>query len=172
MNRQAVAMTDRILDVLFEKYDLDPATPIVASGGSMGGQSGLIYTRYAKRTPVACVVNCPVCDMVFHYTERPDLPRTLYSALYNEEGTLEEALRRVSPLHLVETMPDVPYHIFHCCADSCVNIDSHSEKFVAAMEKKGAKISFVRVPGRDHCDLGQDVFEDYLKCIEDAILKK
>ena len=59
MNRQAVEMTDRILDVLFSVYGLDSATPVVASGGSMGGQGALVYTRYAKRTPVVCVANCP-----------------------------------------------------------------------------------------------------------------
>ena len=55
--------------------------PVVSTGGSMGGQSALVYCAYSKRTPVACVANCPVCDTVFHFTERPDLPRTLYSAV-------------------------------------------------------------------------------------------
>lgn len=171
MNRQAVEMTDRILDVLFSVYGLDSATPVVASGGSMGGQGALVYTRYAKRTPVVCVANCPVCDMVYHYSERPDLPRTLYSALYHEEGTLEDALRRISPLHLVGEMPDIPYRIFHCEEDRCVNLHSHSERFVDAMKRKGADISLVRVPGRGHCDLGDEVFEEYLRCMERAILR-
>ena len=92
MNKQAVNFTDEIIDVLIEKYNLSENIPIVATGGSMGGQSALVYTVYAKRQPVACVTNCPVCDVVYHYSERKDLPRTLYSSLFNESTTLEEAL--------------------------------------------------------------------------------
>ncbi|MBR4866756.1 MAG: hypothetical protein IKU11_08705, partial [Clostridia bacterium] len=62
MNRDAVAYTDAVVDALFEHYALDDETPIISTGGSMGGLCGLVYTRYAKRTPKACAVNCPVCD--------------------------------------------------------------------------------------------------------------
>ena len=75
MNMQTVAFVDELLDVLFAKYNLDENTPVVSTGESMGGQSALVYCVYAKRTPVACVANCPVCDTAFHYTERNDLPR-------------------------------------------------------------------------------------------------
>ena len=84
---------------------------------------------------------------------------------------MEDALRRISPLHLVGEMPDIPYRIFHCEEDQCVNLHSHSEKFVDAMKRKGADISLVRVPGRGHCDLGDEVFEEYLRCMERAILR-
>ena len=97
MNRQAVSYTDEILDVLFAQYDLPGDLPVVSTGGSMGGLSALVYTKYARRTPVACVANCPVCDLPYHFTERPDLPRTLYSAFWNYEGTLDEALRLSAP---------------------------------------------------------------------------
>ena len=60
MNNQAVKYTDEIIDVLIEKYDLNEDIPIVSTGLSMGGQSALVYTAKAKRTPVACVANCPV----------------------------------------------------------------------------------------------------------------
>ena len=153
MNSQAVAYTDEIIDVLMEKHGLSENTPIVATGGSMGGQSALIYTRYAKRTPVACVTNCPVCDVVFHYTERRDLPRTLYSSLFHFDGTLDEALRSISPLHQIEHMPRIPYRIFHCTADKSVNIDAHSRTFVKAMEESGHRITLDTVEGRGHCKL-------------------
>ncbi|MBO7298232.1 MAG: prolyl oligopeptidase family serine peptidase [Kiritimatiellae bacterium] len=167
MNKQAVTYTDEILDVLFEQYKLPETTPVVASGGSMGGQSALVYTRYAKRTPVACVANCPVCDMVFHFTERPDLPRTLYSAFFNEEGTMTEALEKHSPLHLAPTMPRVKYHVYHCDEDKAVNIDSHSRKFVAAMTELQQDISFTVVPGKGHCDLGDELYQQFMKnCID------
>lgn len=157
MNQQAVEYTDEILDVLIDKYDLSDDIPIVSTGGSMGGLSALVYARYAKRTPIACVANCPVCDLVFHYSERPDLPRTLYSAFYNYDGSIQDALKTASPLHLVDQMPKISYHIFHCTKDEAVNINSHSEKFVAAMRALQHNLTFDIVEGRGHCDLTEEM---------------
>ncbi len=127
--------------------------------------AALIYSRYSKRTPVACVANCPVCDMVYHFNERPDLPRTIYSALFNCEGTLDEALRNVSPLHLASVMPKIKYHIFHCTEDTQVNIEIHSKKFVEEMRAHGHSITFDAVEGRKHCDLSLEkkrLFANYI----------
>lgn len=171
MNKQAVRYTDEILDVLIEKYQLSPNIPIVSTGGSMGGQSALVYSVYSKRTPVACVSNCPVCDVVYHFTERVDLPRTLYSAIFNEEGTLEEALKTISPLHLLDKMPKIPYYIFHCNQDNDVNIKKHSQTFVQAMEEKGYQMTFHVVEGRGHCNLTYPMKKLYAQYILDSILK-
>lgn len=169
MNAQAVDYTDELIDALFEHYSLPENTHVVSTGGSMGGLCSLVYTKYAARTPVACVANCPVCDLLFHYTERPDLPRTLYSAygMYDFEA-LEKAMATASPLHLADGMPKVKYTIFHCDADKSVNIHSHSEKFVAEM-KKEHDIEYIVVPGRGHCDLGE-MNAAYEKAAEDAVL--
>ena len=169
MNRHAVAYTDEILDVLFDALDLNESTPVVSTGGSMGGMSALVYIKNAKRTPVACVANCPVCDTVFHYTERVDLPRTLYSALWHEDGTLDEVLRTVSPLHLVAEMPKIPYHIFHCDGDTAVNIHQHSERFVNAMREAGHTVTFDIAPGREHCDLTEELHAKYKQYCVDAV---
>lgn len=171
MNKQAVSYTDEILDALIERYNLGNDVKIVSSGGSMGGQSALVYTKYAKRTPVSCVANCPVCDLVYHFTERVDLPRTLYSALYNEDCTLNEALMRYSPLHLAEKMPNVNYHIFHCTCDTAVNIDKHSRAFVGKMQDLGYNVTFDIVPDREHCDLPPESREKYLAYCANEILK-
>ena len=165
MNRQAVSYTDEIIDVLIERYELDENIPIVSIGGSMGGQGALVYTAYAKRIPVACVANCPVCDVVFHFTERPDLPRTLYSAVFHEKETLEEALKTISPLHLVDKMPYVKYHIFHCGEDKAVNIEKHSEKFVLEMRKRGHDLTYDIVEGRGHCKLTLKMQRKYAEYI-------
>ncbi|MBO5109141.1 MAG: prolyl oligopeptidase family serine peptidase [Clostridia bacterium] len=172
MNRQSVDYTDEILDVLFAAYGLGEDTPVVSSGGSMGGMAALIYTKNAKRTPVACVVNCPVCDTVFHFTERVDLPRTLYSALWYEDGSLDQALRAASPLHLAAEMPKVSYHLFHCDADTAVNIHSHSEKFVEAMRAAGQSITFDIAPGREHCDLTEELTAKYKQYCAEAVLAR
>ena len=153
MNAQAIAYTDEIVDVLFEKYGLPEDTPVVSMGQSMGGLASLVYTRYAKRTPVACISNCPVCDLVYHFTERPDLPRTIYSAFWNEEGELNDILKRYSPFHLAPEMPKVKYYIFHCDKDKSVNLERHSMKFVEAMKACGQDIELEIIPDRGHCKL-------------------
>ena len=109
MNRQAVSYTDEIVDVLLDKFQLSEDIPIISTGGSMGGQSALVYCAYAKRTPKACVTDCPVCDVVYHFSERIDLPRTMYSALYQENCSFDEALRSISPIHLVGKLPKIPH---------------------------------------------------------------
>ena len=164
MNAQALSYTEEILDVLIAHYGLPETVPIVSMGYSMGGQCAITYCHYAKRTPVVCVTSCPVCDFVFHYTERPDLPRTIYSAMYHEEGTLEQCLRRYSPLHLAGQLPDIPYRIFHCDADQAVNLHTHSERFVQAMEQRGADIVLEVVPDRGHCDLSPEAKARFLGC--------
>ena len=170
MNDQAVRYTDEILDVLFEAFQLPDNLPIVSSGGSMGGQASLVYARYAKRTPTAVVSNCPVCDLPYHFTERPDLPRTLYSACFSEQGRMQDALEARSPLHLSPVMPDIAYHIIHCGADQAVNIDKHSRKFVEAMRICGRKITFEICEGRGHCDLDEAYTKKYLDYCVDEIL--
>ena len=171
MNEQAVAYTEELIRVLLGRYDLPDDLPVVATGGSMGGLCALVYTRYARHTPVACVANCPVCDLEFHYAERPDLPRTLYSAFWGSGfDTLGEALRAHSPLHLVKSMPACRYTIFHCEADRAVNIHSHSEKFVRAMREAGHDIRYFTVPGRGHCDLDEASAERYGRIALEAVL--
>ncbi len=165
MNRQAVAVTDEILDVVFDHFKLPETTPIVSTGGSMGGQQAMVYMLYAKRTPIACAVNCAVCDMPYHYTERPDLPRSMYSAFYEEEGDILEVLKQRSPIHLAEKLPRVPYYVFHCDKDTAVNMQMHSERFVAAMREAGQNVTFHIVPDRGHCSLTDEMkvlFAEYV----------
>ena len=171
MNRQAVSFVDEILSVLRAKYQLSPNLPLVSSGASMGGLCALVYTRYAEITPVACVANCPVCDLPYHYTERPDLPRTLYSAFYSYEGTLDEAMRTCSPLHLAGSMPEIPYVIFHCDQDEAVNKGRHSDRFVAAMQEAGRKVTYHVVCGCGHTQLTEEMQAKYDSYLADLVLK-
>ena len=167
MNRQAVAFTDEVIDALICGLGLSNNVPIVSIGGSMGGQSALVYTRYAKHTPVACVANWPDCDKPYHFTERTDLPRTLYSAFGEYGMTMDEALRSVSPLHLASEMPDVDYHVFHCDCDRAVNIEKHSMRFIEAMKHR--RITFRVVNGRGHCDLDDDAAAEFDRYVYTAI---
>lgn len=171
MNDQAVAYVDELIDVVMEHYGLPNDIPIVATGGSMGGLSALVYTAYASRVPSACIANCPVCDLPYHFTERPDLPRTLYSAFWHYSGTLEDAMRKTSPLHIADSMPDTNYYVFHCEEDKDVNKQKHSDLFVDAM-KKNHKISYYPIPERGHCDLPPEVKEFYWTLVEQNIMKQ
>ena len=172
MNKQTSCLTDEIIDVLTEHYNLPKDIPIVSSGESMGGQSALVYMVKAKRTPVACVAGCPVCDLPFHFTERPDLPRTLYSAFYNEDGEIGDALKEASPVHLIDRMPPVDYYIFHCEKDEAVNKEKHSDVLVNKMREKGLNIKYHTVPDRGHCELTADMRQLYLKYISDSIERR
>lgn len=168
---QNMAFAEEILDVLFRTYDLPDNLPIVSAGQSMGGLGALAYMVYAKRTPVACAAFCPVCDLPYHYTERPDLPRTLYSAFYHYDGSLEEALRSVSPCHLVEQMPEeADYYVFHGERDVTVSRARHSEQFVEAMREKH-RITYHIVPGMGHTDWTDEMFERYNAYIVESIEK-
>ena len=165
MNAAAVAYADEVVDVLIEKYSLPGDIPVVSTGGSMGGQSAFVYSLFSKRTPVACVTDCPVCDAVFHYTERNDLPRTFYSALWNEPGPIEEALKNISPLHLINRLPRIPYFIFYGTADSLVSPEAHVKKFAALMCKNGHDITVCCDEGSEHCNLSPSAKAKFAECI-------
>ena len=155
MNAAAVAQTDFVLDLVKEAAGLPADAPVVSTGGSMGGLCALVWPRYTRHRVVAVAANCPVCDLPFHYTERPDLPRTLRAA-FGAEPDFAAALRSRSPLHLATELPDVPYAVFHCTDDRLVGKAAHSDAFVAAMRALGRSVEYVEVPGRGHCDLGEE----------------
>lgn len=169
MNRDAVAYTDELIDVLFDHYNLPSDFPIVSTGGSMGGQCALVYTVYAKRTPIACVANAPVCDVPFHFTEREDLPRTFYNALFGYSEPMEEALKTISPIDLVDKMPDIPYTIFHGERDKAVNFREHSERFADKMKASGKNITLTCIPLAGHCQLVPPYENLYLETAKEAI---
>ncbi len=152
MNREAVRYVDRVLALVRERYALPDTLPVISSGGSMGGLAALVYTRYAARTPAACAANCPVCDLVYHATERPDLPATIYAAFAHYDCGLDRAVEQTSPLHLVPEMPDIPYLLIHGTADAAVNKQRHSDRFVAAMRQAGRQVEYLEAPGMAHCD--------------------
>lgn len=151
MNRQARAMVDELVDAIYEAHGLPQRAPLICTGGSMGGQASLLYTRYAKRRVSACLANCPVCDMKYHFRERLDLPPTIRHAFLGYPGSLDSLLAEHSPLHQVAAMPDIPYRIIHGDRDKAVSKRHHSDKMVAAMHKRKLNVEYVEVPGMGHC---------------------
>jgi pimeloyl-ACP methyl ester carboxylesterase len=150
MNPATRAFVDELVDGLFARHDLDERTPILSTGGSMGGQQALIYARYARRPVAACAVNCPVCDLEYHYGERPDLPRTMHAA-FGSYGDITEALQAHSPVHQANEMPDIPYLILHGGADKAVAKSMHSDKLVEALRSRGVSVEYRVREEMGHC---------------------
>lgn len=166
MNDLAVRYTDEIVDAIIDKYDLPDNIPIVTMGGSMGGLSCLIYTLYAKRTPVACAASCPVTDLPYHYTERPDLPRTIYQAFMHYSGDIDKAIESASPYHQAANFPkNTTYLIVAGDADTAVNKTMHSDRFVQELKKNCKNVIYTEVAGMGHCALPDDEKEKYFKFI-------
>ena len=170
MNDVAVNLTDEVVDCILNRQK--NSLKVISTGGSMGGLSSLVYANYAKHTPSAVVSNCPVCDLLFHYTERPDLPRTIYSAFGHYNCDLKDAIKTASPIHLIGQLPKIPYRIFHCSADKLVNINSHSKVFVDKLQNNGYDAELFVVKDKDHCDLGEEGTKKYFDTIVSYALNK
>ncbi|MDD6211015.1 MAG: prolyl oligopeptidase family serine peptidase [Bacteroidales bacterium] len=151
MNRQARDMVDQIVDAVYAEYGLSDDVPLLTHGGSMGGFSAILYPRYAKRPIAACIANCPVTDIKYHFTERPDLPRTFRGAYWGYDNTFEESMTEHNPMDQVSGMPDIPYFIMHMTGDPAVNKKMHSDRFVKKMKENGKNVRYMEIEGEGHC---------------------
>ncbi len=156
MNREARGYVDELIAAVYAHFELGSDIPLFFFGGSMGGFSALLYTRYAKKKPVACVANCPVCDLKYHYSERPDLPRTILFSFRGYQESLEELFREHSPLCQAEFLPDIPYLIVHTAEDKAVNKQAHSDRMVAEMRDCGLQVQYMELPFGEHCELTEE----------------
>ena len=154
MNREARSLVDDLVEAIYAHFELADSVPLIASGGSMGGLSALLYTRYAQRPISACQAIYPVTDLAFHYDERPDLPRTILLALRGYQEPLETLLTEHSPIEQVSAMPHIPYLVVHGDADRMVNKTQHSDRYVAAMRALGHDITYLEVSDMGHGDTG------------------
>ena len=161
MNDVAIRMVDGVLDALIARHALAPEISVVSTGGSMGGLSCLVFARYSRHNIVACAANCPVCDLPYHYGERPDLPRTLHMAFGHYACSLAAAMKSASPIHLAPTMPPIAYYIVHGTADTLVDKAAHSDRFVAQMRKCGHDVTYAEIPGMPHCELTPEAKKNY-----------
>lgn len=150
MNRQSRRFMDDLIDDIFREFGLPSSTPVISTGGSMGGQATLLYTRYARRPVVACHALFPVCDVTYHVNERPDLPATFRYAYRDYAENWESVLHEHSPLHQVACMPKIPYLVIHGDADKAVSKEHHSDRFVAAMKAQGHNVEYIEVSRMGH----------------------
>jgi dipeptidyl aminopeptidase/acylaminoacyl peptidase len=154
MNRRSRGFVDQLILSVYGNFKLACDIPLIIIGASMGGQGALIYTRYSAHRIAACFANYPVCDLEYHFTERPDLPPTLRYAYREQEIDFRGALIEHSPLRQVASMPDVPYLIIHGDKDLAVNKQKHSDRFVEEMRRLGRNVEYLEVAGMGH---GTDV---------------
>ena len=150
MNRQARAFVDELVDAVYVAHGLPDRTPLISTGGSMGGLSSLLYTRYARRPVTACLALFPVCDLAFHFSERIDLPPTIHHAFRGYAEDRATLLAEHSPLRQVDRMPSIPYLVIHGDKDAAVSKANHSDPLVAAMRERGMNVRYVEVPGMGH----------------------
>ncbi len=151
MNREARAFVDELIESIIVEYKLKKDIPIISTGGSMGGYSSLLFTRYSKHKIKACYANCPVCDLKYHFSERPDLPATIHAAFRGYREGMEELFVEHSPVKQIENMPDIPYMIIHGGKDPAVNQKAHSDKMVKLMKKRRMRIEYIQIPEMGHC---------------------
>ena len=116
----------------------------------MGGHGALLYAIKSRHRVAACMAVCPVCDLPFHYTERPDLPRTMHHA-FGSYGDIGQLLIEHSPLHQAELLPRIPYFLIHGELDLRVKKVAHSDLMVAAMRRRGLEVDYVVCPKMYHC---------------------
>ena len=168
MNDKAVKYNDEVVDAIFDRFGVSDI-PVVSSGLSMGGLGALVYCVYSRHSPVACAANCPVCDLPYHYTEREDLPRTIYNAFSHYDMSLEEAIKTASPIDLIDRLPDIPYAFFIAENDEEVNYKMHGDKLIKAMCERGLNAEYVFSPDRGHCDLTDTAKERYYEFLSSFV---
>jgi len=163
MNRRTQNLVNDVVEAIRQKYNLGPGIPLFSTGGSMGGHAALLYSIKSRHQVAACMAVCPVCDLTFHYTERPDLPRTMHHAFDNYEN-IAEALREHSPLHQVQALPDIPYLILHAVKDPSVSKEAHSDPMVAAMRQRKLNVDYMECPLMRHC--GPVTYESHRRTVD------
>jgi pimeloyl-ACP methyl ester carboxylesterase len=150
MNQRTVDFSDLVLDAVLERQGLPANFPVVARGGSMGGYSALAFAMFSRHKIKAVIANCPVTDILFHYSERPDLPRTFHDAM-GSYGDISEELEKRSPNHRPEKLPDCKYLIIHGLNDKSVNKQAHSDKLVKLMRERKLDPVFLEDKLMAHC---------------------
>ncbi len=171
-NTTTIAEIDRTVELAYEINGLDKdKVPFVITGHSMGGLTGLAYSYYTEHNPVACAVDCPVTDLIRLIEMRPDIYRSMITAFAHYDMPLEEAMKSVSPAHLVGKLPRISYLITAGTADTDVDYTQHCAKFVPQMREAGYDMSYHLEEGMKHCDMPDHVFKIFcdfvIKQVED-----
>lgn len=153
MNRGAVRLINALVDALRDKYGFTAKTPWAVMGGSMGGQSALIYAAShggdPARTPTACLAHCPCVDVLGCVNAKDSFPRTFFRAVADYEMPIAEALTTLSPLHRLADMPPIPYHIINDLEDELLPF-ARMDDYVERLTGLGHNVTYHRLEGCTH----------------------
>lgn len=157
MNRGAVRYCELLAEAIREKYALPDDTPWVVTGGSMGGLGALIFAADAKRKPTACVAVCPCVDVPYCFETHGQFRRTLFRAVADYEGEIEENLLTLSPKHRMDDMPRIPYFLINDCADELFP-EAQMDEYVARMRALGHRVDYDRLEGCRHGEITSEAW--------------
>lgn len=170
MNRGAVRMINALVDALRERYGFTAATPWAVMGGSMGGLGALIYTAShggdPARTPTACLAHCPCVDVLDRINCQHTIPRTFFRAVADYEMPIAEALATLSPVHRLDDMPPIPYHVVNDLADELFPYEQ-MDAYVEQLRSRGHDVTYHRLEGCAHGVLTTEEWDS----IRDFILR-
>lgn len=167
MRKISVDTVDDVLDRIFEKYELNQDTPIVAAGGSMGGHGALMFTLKSKYKISACAISCPTTDLyALPKSDRHNyFCACVYFAFADCEGDFEEVMKANSPLYLVDKLPRIPYYMIICDQDEPLPCEEHAFPFLKKMQEQKHNIESVLLEGKGHCEHPEEVFKAFVEFI-------
>lgn len=170
MNEGSVRITDLVLDAVYDKFGLDCNVPVIPTGGSMGGQGAIIFaaeSRYRERIR-GIAAACPCYDVPEAVFKLDIFPRTFISAVAGYGCSLDNALKKISPVHRINELLKVPYYIVCDEADELFDADG-MQKFASALSGKGAGVTVDVLPGLGHGGFTPDARKRFTEFIINLI---
>ena len=152
MSRSSQKFNEQVLDAVYKKLRIPDMTPLIITGGSMGGLTSLCYLIYGKRKAAACAVNCPVTDMTKFFDIVPDARRAILSAHILEEKPFRAVLDSYSPVKLVDKLPTIPYLLIYGEKDERIT-KYFMPQFLERMKEKGHNVTYLLQKDMVHCDI-------------------
>lgn len=150
MNKGAVRICDLVTDALRERCGLSPASPLIATGGSMGGLGALVYTADSRHKVTACAATCPGVDARAAMAALAALPRTFLSAVAAYDMPFGAALASISPAARIGDMPpEASYLIMADCNDELFPFEELKE-YAQKLKQRVKSLEFIPMENCTH----------------------
>ena len=153
MSPSSQEFNEQVLDAVYQKLGADETTPLLVSGGSMGGLTALNYLVHGKRKAVGCAANCPVTDLNKIFTDIPSMRRAILSAHIEKDMSLDDALKMYSPVQFADRLPHIPYFCVFGEKDEYF-LNTQMPPLVEKLMEYDLNPKLLVQPGMHHCDLG------------------
>lgn len=152
MERSSQEFNEQVLDAVYRKLQISDDTPLIITGGSMGGLTALCYLVYGKRKAAACALNCPVTDMTKFFDLVPSARRAILSAHILEERPLRAIMDGYSPVNLVDKLPKIPYLLIYGEKDELIT-KNFMPRMLEKMSVSGHNVTHLLQKDMTHCDI-------------------